>query len=354
LGVASVASGIALKRMMEEYKISGTIRVYGCPSEETLYGKVIMASEKVFNDLDAALQWHPGTLTTSPYESLNALDNKIYKFYGKSAHASTPWEGKSALDTAQLFALGIEFAREHMAEKDKIHYVITRGGNMPNIVPDFAEVWVFIRSSDMNRLIELSNKVDLCAVGASLSTETSFEIERKIGCHLLLPNKKLSLTVGENLKLVGAPKLDEREKEFIDTRLSNKYEEFSDEVTPPSGWEEGGEWVGKPISTDVGDVSWIVPTNGMFNVSTAPKGVPYHNPDVTILSNTSIGFKGMLVAAKTLACTGIDLLTNQEILAQAKDEFRRRKELQKWNYEPLLPAKIEYPKYGWKPTIVPK
>jgi len=354
LGTACLGAAVALKRVMQESSIQGAIKVFGCPSEETLYGKVVMAAAGLFNELDAAFQWHPGTENSSNYDSLNALDNKVFKFFGKTAHGSTAWEGRSALDAAQLFTLGIEFSREHMEEKDRIHYIISKGGALPNIVPDYSEVHVFIRSPDMERLLRLSNKVDMCAVGACLATETDYEIERNIGCHLLLPNKTLSLTVNKNLELVGPPKLSKDEKRFLEGNLSQRYGEFSEEILPPTGWEVGGEWRGRAISTDVGDVSWIVPTNGMFKVSIAPKGVPYHHVDLTTLANSSIGHKGMIVAAKTLACSAIDLLTNPMILKEAWREFNMRKETLKWSYRPLLPAKIEYPEYKHQAKLTPK
>ena len=351
LGTAAVGSALAAKKAMEASNLSGTIRVYGCPSEENLYGKVMMASAKVFDDLDVALEWHPDTITKSPYESMDALDNKVFRFHGKSAHGSKAWEGKSALDAAQIFTIAIEFNREQIMEKDKIHYVITQGGSLPNIIPDFSEVWVFIRSPDMRHLMELTRKVDLCAIAASLATDTSVDIERKVACHMLLPNKTISLAVNDNLNSIGAPKLSDEEKKRVSKQLSQKYGDYEEKVMPPTGWEVGGDWVGQAVSTDVGDVSWIVPTNGMFSVSIGPRGVPAHNADQTILSGSSIGSKAMLVAAKTLGCTIVDLLTKPDIIVNAKKEFKKRKELSKWNYEPLLPSKIEYTKNDYVPKI---
>ena len=354
LGTASVYAGIAVKKAMERSEIKGTVRVYGCPAEEILYGKVIMAAAGVFNDLDAAIQWHPWDANSVPYGSANALDNKIYKFHGKAAHAGAyPWEGRSALDAAMLFTEAIERIREHMWEKDRIHYIITKGGNAPNIVPDYAEVWVFVRSPDMRHFIELTKWVDAAAIGASLATQTTVEIERKVGTHILLPNKTLSLVAYKNMELVGPPKFTEEEKRFVKEKLSRPYEVLDESLTPPKGWEVGGEWIGLTGSTDVGDVSWITPTTGMIMTACVAKGTPAHSIDWAKQVSMSIGHKGMLVAAKVIALTALDLLLNPEVLKSAWDEFEKRKRMLKWEYKPLVPAKIEYPKYSLEAKEVP-
>jgi aminobenzoyl-glutamate utilization protein B len=355
LGTSFVAAAIATRNTMQKHNVKGEIRVYGCPAEETLYGKVVMAAKGLFDDLDVALQWHPGDKTTSAYDSFNGLDNKTYRFYGKAAHAgSIPWEGKSALDAAQLLNLGIEFMREHMRQTERIHYVIKSGGEAPNIVPDYSEVWVFVRSPDMNRLMELSRRVDLCSIAASLATGTTCKIERNIGCYLILPNKTLSLIVDENLKMLGSIKLTDDEREFVRTQLSKVYEKFPEEILPTKGWEIGEDWIGETGSTDVGDVSWIVPTNGTLWIGTFPSGAAFHSLDTAKMSNTSIGYKGMILAAKTLACTTVDLLNKPEIIKESWNEFKKRKEVLGEDYKPLTPAKLEYPEYSGEAMIIPK
>ena len=327
--------------------------MYGCPAEEILYGKVVMAAKGLFDDLDVALQWHPGDKTTSAYGSSNGLDNKTYRFYGKAASAgSTPWEGKSALDAVQLFNLGIEFMREHMKQTERIHYVIKNGGEAPNIVPDYSEAWVFVRSPDMIRLMGLSRRVDLCGIAASLATSTTCKIERNIGCYLILPNRTLSLIVDENLKMLGPIKLTDEERKFVRTQLSKVYGKLPDEILPAKGWEIGEDWIGETGSTDVGDVSWIVPTNGTLWIGTFPSGAGFHSLDTAKMSNTSIGYKGMILAAKTLACSTIDLLSRPEIIKDSWKEFKKRKEVLREDYKPLTPAELVYPEYTGKAKTV--
>ncbi|EHR78180.1 amidohydrolase [Thermococcus litoralis DSM 5473] len=333
LGTASVAAGIAVKRAMEKYGLKGTIKVFGCPAEEVVLGKVIMAARGVFNGLDAVIQWHPYWENAIRYDSSNAAEIKVYRFYGKSAHAGgTPWEGKSALDAALLFLNSIEFLREHIWEKDRIHYIITKGGDAPNIVPDFAEVAVGIRSYDMKHFVELSERIDKCAIGSTLSTGTKVEIFSKGACYPILPNKVLSSVVYENLRIVGPPKFtkDILKREKLHTNIS-KFE----------GWEIGEEWRGMTASTDVGDVSWLVPTSGQLTTACAPIGTPTHSIEFTKYSGRSVGYEGMITAAKVMALSLVDILLNPDVVARAWEEFKMRKKSLEWEYKPLLPAKIE-------------
>jgi len=351
LGTAGVFGAIALKEAMEKHGLKGTIKVFGAPAEEILYGKVIMTAAGVYEGLDVFLDWHPGTATSAAYTSSVALDNKIYRFYGTTAHAgAAPWLGRSALDAALLFASAVEHIREHMWEKERLHYIIAKGGEAPNIVPDYAEVHIFIRSPDMNRFVELSQWVDAAALGAALATQTRVEIERVIGCHIVLPNKVLNEVMYKNLFLVGPPKWDDKDYEFIRTQLSRPYEKLSDTIEPFTGWEVGKPWVGGTYSTDVGDVSWNVPT-GSFGVACWAVGTPGHHIDLTEQAGSRLAYKCLNVAVKVFAATAIDILTNPDIIGKAWDEFNQRKQLLGWEYKPFLPAKIEYPEYPLTPKI---
>jgi len=334
LGTASVAAGIAVREVLEKHKITGTVKVFGCPAEEVILGKVIMVARGVFNGLDGVIQWHPYWENAIRYDSSNASELKVYKFYGRSAHAGgTPWEGKSALDAAILFLNSIEFLREHIWEKDRIHYIITKGGDAPNIVPDFAEVVVGVRSYDMKHFVELSRKIDECAIAATIGTGTRVEIISKGACYPILPNKVLSSVVYENLQLIGHPKFP---KEVLKT------EKLHTSVGKFEGWEIDGEWRGMTASTDVGDVSWIVPTSGQLATACAPMGTPTHSLEFTKYSGSSIGYEGMITAAKVMALSLIDIFTAPSILEKVWEEFKARKQSLNWKYRPFLPAKVKY------------
>jgi len=350
-GTASVFGAIALKEAMEKHGLKGTIKVFGTPAEEILYGKVIMVAAGLFEGVDAVIDWHPSSITGAAYTSTNALDNKIYRFYGKTAHAGgAPWQGRSALDAALLFTEAIERIREHMWEKDRIHYVITKGGEAPNIVPDYAEVHVFIRAPDMNHFVELSQWVDAAALGAALATQTKVEIERVVGCHLVVPNKVLNEVIYKNLLLIGPPKWDAEDYEFIKTQLSRPYEKLSEEIAEFEGWDIGEPWQGTTASTDSGDVSWVVP-RGTFRVACAAIGTPWHHIDVTEQVGSRLGYKCLNVATKVIAASAIDLLTHPDIIEKAWEELNQRKQLLGWEYKPFLPGKIKYPEYPLTPEI---
>ncbi|AEN72288.1 amidohydrolase [Rhodothermus marinus SG0.5JP17-172] len=321
-GAASTVGAIVLKRMMERHRIPGTVRLYGTPAEETVVGKVYMARAGVFDDLDAAIEWHPGTETAVRNQPGRAMNNFIVRFHGQAAHASAdPWNGRSALDAVELMNHAANMMREHVHPTARIHYVITDGGEAPNVVPERAEVWYYVRDINRERVEFMYEWLKKMAEGAALMTRTEYEIEFITGVHEVLLNRPLQEAVQANLELVGPPRFDAQEQQFA-RRLQEflKIEPVGLDTTIkplPEGPEppRGG-------STDVAEVSWITPTVG-FTVATAARNVPWHSWATTACHGTSIGYKGAEVAAKVIAATGLDMLLRPELLQAAREEFLR-------------------------------
>lgn len=321
-GAASTVGAIVLKRLMERHQLPGTIRLYGTPAEETVVGKVYMAREGVFNDLDAAIEWHPGTETAVRNQPGRALNNFLVRFYGQAAHASAdPWNGRSALDAVELMNHAANMMREHVHPTARIHYVITDGGGAPNVVPEHAKVWYYVRDINRERVEFMYAWLKKIAEGAALMTRTDYEIEFITGVHEVLLNRPLQEAVQANLEWIGPPRFDEEEQrfarqlqEFLQVKsigLDTTIKPLPAEPEPPSGG-----------STDVAEVSWIAPTVG-FTVATAAKDVPWHSWATTACHGTSIGYKGAEVAAKVIATTGLDMLLRPALLQAAREEFLR-------------------------------
>jgi aminobenzoyl-glutamate utilization protein B len=356
LGTAGLGAALALKEAMAKDGIKGTIRYYGCPAEETLVGKVFMAREGVFDDLDAAITWHPMYANTPWKNSSLALNSVKLNFHGISAHAAaSPEAGRSALDGAILTDVGVNYLREHIPQEARMHSVITNGGLAPNVVPSEAQIWYYVRSPLRYQVKEIYARVLDIAKGAALMTGTSFDVDFLAGCYEYLPSKVLAEVMLEKLKIVGAPKFNEEERTFA-AKL---------EATLPSGAVENAlksygltrEEIGDPLSekvldripkqdygtvmagsTDVGDVSYITPT-GQLTTCCMPLGIPVHSWQSTASVGSSIGMKGMMVAAKTLALTAIDLLTKPDILQAAHEEFE--KETVGKRYQSPLPEGVK-------------
>jgi len=332
LGTASLAAAAALKSWMQETGRPGTVRYYGCPAEETGAGKVFMARAGVFDDLDAAFTWHPWQNNTVWVSSSLAVDHLTFRFHGETAHAAgSPETGRSALDAVELMNVGVNFLREHMIEKARIHYVITNGGGQPNVVPAEAEVWYYVRAPQRDQVDALTARVRKCAEGAALMTETRLEVLDAYGVHNYLPSFPLSDLTYEVLEELGPLEFTEEEKSFAQTISdafpeSNRLASLRGHDLPTSILNDGlygaicpmGER-GKVLSgsTDVSEVSWIAPTVQVLTTCFA-LGIPGHSWAVTATGGMSIGHKGMLHAAKTMAVSAADLWDNPELLAKAK------------------------------------
>ncbi|MCS7082857.1 MAG: amidohydrolase [Bacteroidota bacterium] len=322
-GAACVVAAIALKEYMQAHNLSGTIKLFGCPAEETLVGKVYMAKEGLFSDLDAALEWHPGTETEVRNQPGRAMNNFVVEFFGQAAHASAdPWNGRSALDAVELMNYAVNLLREHVRPSARIHYVISHGGGAPNVVPEYAKVWYYVRDTSRVAVEQLYERVLKCAEGAAVATGTRYKVTLLAGVHEYLLNRPLQEALYANLQRVGAPRFSEQDQAFarqLQRFLGLEEKGLSTAIKPLAPNPEpatGG-------STDVAEVSWIAPTAGL-SVATAAQLIPWHSWASTACHGTSIGHAGALVAAKVLALTGYDLLTQPRLLEAAKADFQRK------------------------------
>ncbi|MFT4832918.1 MAG: aminobenzoyl-glutamate utilization protein B [Psychroserpens sp.] len=333
-GTASTAAAIAVKEWMEANNTKGTIRFYGCPAEEGGSGKVYMVREGLFNDVDVALHWHPGAENEANAGAALANKSAKFRFYGVSAHAAgAPEKGRSALDGVEAMDMMVNMMREHIPSEARIHYVITQGGKAPNVVPDFAEVYYYARHGQRDVVIDIFDRIVKAAEGAALGTGTTMDYEMIGGTHELLPNLTLQKLMYDNLVKVGGLSYTPEEKEFADKiALSLGYEKANLEVAKNiEPYKTEAKAYG---STDVGDVSFTVPTVGLSTATWVP-GTPAHSWQAVAAGGTSIGNKGMMIAAKTLTLTAIDILKSKDIILKAKQELieRRGKD---FKYIPLL------------------
>jgi aminobenzoyl-glutamate utilization protein B len=333
-GTASVAAGIEIKKLIESKKLTGTIRVYGCPAEEGGSGKVYMVRAGLFKDVDVAVHWHPGNENKVTMTSALANTSAKFRFTGLSSHASmAPENGRSALDGVEAMNNMVNMMREHVPQETRIHYVITKGGKAPNVVPDFAEVFYYVRHPKKDLVSSIFQRLVKAANGAAIGTETKVDYEIIGGTHDLLINKTLAETMQKNLDQVGGVKYNTSELEF-GKKIQNSFTfkapaiEGAATIVPLQGFIDasGG-------STDVGDVSYAIPTVGLDAATWVP-GTPAHSWQAVACGGTEIGTKGMMVAAKTMALTAIDLFTNPALIVKSKEEFI--KSVGDYKYKALL------------------
>lgn len=343
-GTASAAAAIAVKDWLIANKKSGTVRFYGTPAEEGGSGKVYMVREGLFKDVDAVLHWHPGPVNAaSPGTSLANKTGK-FRFTGVAAHAAaSPERGRSALDAVEAMDMMVNMMREHVTEETRIHYVITRGGEAPNVVPAFAEVYYYVRHPKREEVKDVWERIVKAAEGAALGTETKMSYEVTGGVYNMLPNETLSKLMDANLRTVGGYTYNEKEKEFamkVQKSFSGNVPDLNlTNTVLPYQFREGS------ASTDVADVSWVVPTAGMSAATWVP-GTAAHSWQAVAAGGTSIGHKGMMVAAKTIALTAIDLFNAPASIDQAKKELHERTG-KDFRYDPLLgdrPPALDYRK----------
>jgi len=330
-GVASAAAGIAIARAIDRGDLTGTIRVYGTPAEEGGSAKVFMVRDGLFADVDAVLHWHPSDHNAGGDPTNQARIAAKFRFYGKSSHAAAaPQDGRSALDGVELMNIAAEMLREHTPDFTRIHYVITAGGGAPNIVPDFAESYYYVRHPDATTTRSIFDRLMFCATGAALATETTVETQLLGGVYNILPNAALSQVTLRNLRalahLTYTPEEEAFAHEIQPTLASPLPLESLAEVIDRTGKTDTG-------STDVGDVSWVVPTTG-FEVATWVPGTPAHSWQATAAGGTTIGRKGMMLAAKVLAATAFDLFREPQTLAAARSELAAK--VAKNTYIPML------------------
>ncbi len=333
-GTASVAAGIAIKKLIEEGKITGTIKVFGCPAEEGGSGKVYMVRAGLFDGVDVVIHWHPGDINEVTMTSALANISAKFRFKGIAAHASmAPEKGRSALDAVESMDYMVNMMREHVPQETRIHYIITNGGKAPNIVPDFAEVYYYVRHPKKDDVKSIFQRVVKAAQGAALGTETTVDYEIIGGTHDLLINKTLGEVMQQNLQQAGGVSYTPQEVVFaqkIQSSFTFKAPDIgkADSISLLKAVPDAGGG-----STDVGDVSYAVPTVGLTAATWVP-GTPAHSWQAVACGGTEIGIKGMMVAAKTMALTAIDLYTNPALITKATAEFKAAKG--DYQYEALL------------------
>lgn len=324
-GTASTAAAIAVKQWMQSSNQRGTIRVYGTPAEEGGAGKVYMVREGLFKDVDVVLHWHPGDRNAADAASSLANKSAKFRFHGISAHAAgAPERGRSALDGVEAMNHMVNLMREHVPSDARIHYVITSGGSAPNVVPDFAEVFYYVRHHDPQVVLAIFDRVVKASEGAAMGTGTTVDHEVIHGVYNLLPNVALQRAIHANLVAVGGMTYSDAERAFAEIVRGS----FGVEPPPltvasevqPFRIIEGNPGGG---STDVADVSWVVPTGGMRAATWVP-GTSSHSWQAIAAGGMTIGNKGMVIAAKTLAMSAIDLFTNPQLVGAARAEYRER------------------------------
>ena len=332
-GAGSAWAAVIIKEWLENNNIEGRIRFYGTPAEEGGSGKVYMVREGLFEDVDIVLHWHPDDVNSANIATNNSNKSAKFTFKGISTHAAgAPDLGRSALDGVESMNMMVNMMREHIPQESRIHYVITKGGLAPNVVPEEAEVYYYVRHPKMAVVEELFNRVVKAANGAALGTETDISYEVMHGNYSLLPNTTLQKIVHKNLSSHGGIKYSNTEltyaKLIADTLISGDESIGQQEIIQPFTKTQSYG------STDVGDISWNVPTAG-FRTSSWVPGTAAHSWQAVASGGTSIGLKGAELAAKTLASTAIELYENPNLINQAKKEYEISIG-KDFNYKPLL------------------
>ena len=324
-GAASVGAAIALKEWFDAGRGRGEIRVYGTPAEEGGSGKVYLVRDGHFRDVDAVLHWHAADRNTAEQARNLANISGKFRFHGASAHAAqSPDQGRSALDGVEAMNFMVNAMREHVPQDARIHYVITDGGAAPNVVPDFAEVYYYVRHPDARVVRAIIDRVRKAADGAAMGTGTTVEFEQTGGTYGLLPNDTLGRVMDASLREIGAPKWDAKESEFARQVRATVADANS---RTEKSWGEIDAYAFDELnygSTDVGDVSWVIPTAGI-RIATWPPATAAHSWQAAAASGTSIGAKGAVVAAKVLARTAQKLYEKPDLVAKARAELEKQR-----------------------------
>lgn len=343
LGIGSVAGAIGVKEYLKQTGQNGTIKLFGCPAEEGGCGKSYMAREGVFDDLDLALSWHPGDQTKAWGNTNLAVYHVYYNFHGKAAHAAgSPELGRSALDAAELMNIGVQYLREHIMQEARIHYAYKdAGGTSPNVVQSSTSLFYYVRAPKMEQATEIFERVNKIAQGAALMTETELEIKLDSACLDYIPNQTFTTLMHKNLELLTPLDFSTEEiryeQNYFDTVPENvKGTLFQQALAefPEKSIDEIKNIASMPInselyplkftpeaigSTDVGDVSWVVPT-AQVHIACEPHGTSAHSWQWVANGKSSVAHKGILTAGKALALTAIDAFEQPEYLQKAKEE----------------------------------
>jgi aminobenzoyl-glutamate utilization protein B len=319
-GAASLGAAVAIKELIATGELEGTIVFFGTPAEESVGGKVFMVREGLFDDVDVAMAWHPSNLIKAYTESSQAIAELRIDFAGRAAHAAyDPWNGRSALDAVELTTFAINQMREHVEPSVRMHYVISDGGDVPNVIPEHASLWLWLRDTTHDGVNELIERVHKVVEGAAIATETSGELRVTSGSYEMLSNLEGARLIHNNFEWLGPMQFDQAEIEFAHQlqAATGKKQTGMKIVAEPlnenPGIPQGG-------STDVADVSWVVPTLHLA-VTTAPADTPWHAWPVVAAGGMSIGHKGMLYAARTMAATMVDLYLDDAARAAIREEW---------------------------------
>jgi aminobenzoyl-glutamate utilization protein B len=333
-GAASLGAAVAIKELIAAGKLKGTIRFYGTPAEEDVGGKVYMARDGLFNDLDVCLAWHPDDRIRADTQSSQAIVTFTVEFKGKASHAAAdPWNGRSALAGLEFFTTGLNRMREFVKPSVRMHYTVQKGGDVPNVVPEYARVLVWLRDSKRAGVEELLARVRKIADGAALMAEVESKLSIVGGDYELLVNMAGARLIHSNLTWLGPIQYTNEEQEFaraIQRTTGVEARGLNGAIQPleePKGEPSGG-------STDVADVSWIVPTLHL-SVTTAPEGAPWHAWPVVACGGMSIGHKGLTQAAKALATTMVDLFEDAKTREAIQAEFKSQ--MKGHVYKPYIP-----------------
>ena len=334
-GVGSLAAAIAVKDLIAANKLRGTVKFFGTPAEEAVGGKIYMLRDGVMDGVDVMLAWHPADRTEAETKSSQAIIDLEVVFRGRAAHAAyDPWNGRSAVDGLELFTHGVNLMREHVKPTARMHYVITDGGDVPNVVPENAKVWIWLRDLEMPAVEEMLSRVRKIAEGAALGADVQSTVTIKGGDWNMNVNMAGQKLMHSNLEWLGPLQFTAEEQQFAKTiqRETRVPEKGLDGTIKPfdtnPGPAEGG-------STDVGDVSWKIPTVTL-SVTTAPEAAPWHGWPVVACGGMSIGHKGMLYAAKAMAATMIDLYKTPATIETIKREFVE--DTKNSQFRPYIPA----------------
>ena len=341
-GVTGVMGAIATKTVMEKHGIKGTLKFFGTPAEETYSGKVFMVRAGCFEGVDAVFSHHPGRFNVAGLGSSLAMNSAKFHFYGTTAHsAATPYVGRSALDAIELMNVGVNFMREHVVQEARLHYVIEAGGMQPNVVPDYARSWYYVRAPEREQVDQIYEWVLKIAEGAALMTQTKLKVEFLEGLSNELPSKGMSELVIANMREIGAPEYTDEEMKFAKELAKSVTKEMKTEQLRASkrpGWEQlieddihidreihdpwdaGIVW---PGSTDTGDVSWIAPTME-FQTATVTLDAAGHDWQFTACCGMGIGHKSLIFASKVIAGSAVELVTKPDLLKKIKDEHTER------------------------------
>ncbi len=334
-GTASLGAATAIKELIEAGKLKGTIRFYGTPAEEKYFGKLWMVRAGAFDDVDVVMDWHPSSQTKVGVQTGLALVDFVVEFNGQAAHAaSDPWNGRDASDALELYASGINYYREHVKPSVRIHYDIQQAGQVVNVVPDYARMWTRVRDGDNEGVQVVYDQIKRIAEGAAMMANVEYELTLISGIHEVLVNRTGAAALQRNLEAMGPISYTEEEQDFArqiqaavgkpEIGIESKIEPLEETLTVAAGG-----------STDVGDVSYVVPVIRL-RATTAPSGTPWHSWAVVACGGMSIGHKGMRYAAEAMSMTMVDLFTDAKLRENIKAEFKGK--LGDYEYKPMVPA----------------